>query len=56
MNLVAGHYNVPGWNVVDVTDRRNAFAAKFIPGANQMNSTALVARNWAITPCVTQGQ
>lgn len=30
--LVTGHYNVPGWSVVDVTDPKNPTVAKFIPG------------------------
>jgi hypothetical protein len=30
--LIGGHYNVPGWSVIDVTDPRNPVVAKFIPG------------------------
>src|SRR3954451_19070841 len=30
--IVGGHYNIPGWSVVDVTDPRNPHVAKFIPG------------------------
>jgi hypothetical protein len=30
--IVGGPYNIPGWNVVDVTDPRNPHVAKFIPG------------------------
>ncbi len=30
--IIAGHYNVPGWSVVDVTDPKNPRVAKFIPG------------------------
>ena len=30
--IVGGHYNIPGWSVVDVTDPRNPHVVKFIPG------------------------
>ncbi|HZN25796.1 MAG TPA: hypothetical protein VFB75_16335 [Burkholderiales bacterium] len=30
--IIGGHYNVPGWSVIDVTDPRNPRVAKFIPG------------------------
>jgi hypothetical protein len=30
--LIGGHYNIPGWSVVDVTDPKNPRVAKFIPG------------------------
>jgi hypothetical protein len=30
--IIGGHYNIPGWSVVDVTDPRNPHVAKFIPG------------------------
>src|ERR1700749_2696282 len=30
--IVGGHYNIPGWSVVDVTDPKNPKVAKFIPG------------------------
>src|ERR1700712_1413540 len=30
--IVGGHYNIPSWSVVDVTDPRNPHVAKFIPG------------------------
>ena len=30
--IIGGHYNLPGWSVVDVTDPRNPHVVKFIPG------------------------
>ena len=41
--IIGGHYNIPGWSVVDVTDPRNPHVVKFIPGppntsTNQVDS------------------
>jgi hypothetical protein len=41
--IIGGHYNIPGWSVVDVTDPKNPHVAKFIPGppntsTNQVDS------------------
>jgi len=41
--ITGGHYNIPGWSVVDVTDPRNPHVVKFIPGppntsTNQVDS------------------
>jgi hypothetical protein len=30
--LIAGHYNIPGWSVIDVTDPKDPKVVKFIPG------------------------
>ena len=30
--IIDGHYNIPGWSLVDVTNPRKPFVAKFIPG------------------------
>src|SRR5712672_4701357 len=30
--IIGGHYNIPGWSVIDVTDPKNPRVAKFIPG------------------------
>jgi hypothetical protein len=36
--IIGGHYNIPGWSVVDVTDPRNPFVAKFIPGPSNTST------------------
>ena len=41
--IIGGHYNIPGWSVIDVTDPRNPRVVKFIPGppntsTNQVDS------------------
>ena len=42
--IVGGHYNIPGWSVVDVTDPRNPHVAKFILGpANTSTNQADMA-------------
>lgn len=30
--IIGGHYNIPGWSVIDVTDPKNPRVAKFIAG------------------------
>lgn len=36
--LVAGHYNIPGWSVVDVTNPADPKVAKFIPGPDNTST------------------
>jgi hypothetical protein len=44
--IIGGHYNVPGWSVVDVTDPKNPRVAKFIPGpANTSTNQVDLADN-----------
>src|ERR1044072_3884481 len=45
--IIGGHYNTPGWSVVDVTDPKNPKVAKFIPGpantsTNQVDSADVI--------------
>jgi hypothetical protein len=44
--IIGGHYTVPGWSVVDVTDPKNPTVAKFIPGpANTSTNQVDLADN-----------
>ena len=44
--IIGGHYNVPGWSVVDVTDPKNPRVVKFIPGpANTSTNQVDMADN-----------
>ncbi len=44
--IVGGHYNIPGWSVVDVTDPKNPTVAKFVPGpANTSTNQVDLADN-----------
>jgi hypothetical protein len=44
--IIGGHYTVPGWSVVDVTDPKNPMVAKFIPGpANTSTNQVDLADN-----------
>ncbi len=36
--IIGGHYNTPGWSVVDVTDPRNPHVAKFFPGPSNTST------------------
>jgi len=41
--IIGGHYNTPGWSVVDVTDPRHPFVAKFIPGPTNTSTNQVVS-------------
>src|SRR6476620_2807522 len=41
--IIGGHYNTPGWSVVDVTDPRHPFVAKFIPGPTNTSTIQVVS-------------
>ncbi|HSQ05364.1 MAG TPA: hypothetical protein VLN59_15080, partial [Burkholderiales bacterium] len=41
--LITGHYNVPGWSVIDVTDPKNPTVAKFIPGPENTSTNQVVS-------------
>jgi hypothetical protein len=41
--IIGGHYTVPGWSVVDVTDPRNPHVAKFIPGPANTSTNQVVS-------------
>src|SRR5512132_132222 len=41
--IIGGHYTVPGWSVVDVTDPKNPHVAKFSPGPENTSTTQVVS-------------
>jgi hypothetical protein len=54
--ILAGHYNIPGWSVVDVTNPRDPKVAKFIPGpANTSTNQVDFADNILVAALVRPG-